>query len=188
MTNRWMLGLCDNTTRCTQVLCVAMPSLTQKFWCPVFLGVPTLALPRILLLGDVLPTDQETPAPSHSQWGCLQSIADSRAYHKIKLWGKPLEPRDLTETLERRRPSRRLRLARGSEPASVPFSRNALYYLSQEKRGSSTCLKSKLEELEGDEASSSKGRMRAQRRAPGNLSDLRGVIRRSCTNIKNEQI
>ena len=93
-----------------------------------------------------------------------QSITDSRAYHKIKLWGKPLEPRDLTETLERRRPSRRLRLARWSEPASVPFSRNALYYLSQEKRGSSTCLKSKLEELEGREASSSKGRMRAQRR------------------------
>ena len=117
-----------------------------------------------------------------------ESIADSRAYHKIKLWGKPLEPRDLTETLERRRSSRRLRLARGSAPASVPFSRNALYYLSQEKRGSSTCLKSKLEELEGAEASSSKGRMRAQRRAPGNLLGLRGVILRSCTNIKNEQI
>ena len=64
-----------------------------------------------------------------------KSITDSRAYHKIKLWGKPLEPRDLTETLERRRPSRRLRLARGSEPASVPFSRNALYYLSQEEKG-----------------------------------------------------
>ena len=93
-----------------------------------------------------------------------ESITDSRAYHKIKLWGKPLEPRDLTETLGQRRPSRRLRLARGSEPASVPFSRNALYYLSQEKRGSSTCLKSKLEELEDYEASSSKGRMRAQRR------------------------
>ena len=44
------------------------------------------------------------------------------------------------ETLEWRRPSRRLRLARWSEPASVTFSRNALYYLSQEKRGSATFM------------------------------------------------
>ena len=103
-------------------------------------------------------------------------------------YGVAPKHRDLTETLEWRRPSRRLRLARWSEPASVPFSRNALYYLSQEKRGSTTCLKSKLEELEGHEASSSKGRMRAQRRAPGNLLGLRGAILRSITNIKNEQI
>ena len=123
--------------------------------------------------------------------GTSASVSQSRTrghITKSNYGGKPLEPRDLTETLGQRRPSRRLRLARGSEPDSVPFSRNALYYLSQEKRGSSTCLKSKLEELEGDEASSSKGRMRAQRRAPDNLLGLRGAIRRSSTNIKNEQI
>ena len=120
----------------------------------------------------------------------IQSYSQSRTRGHITKsnYGVAPKHRDLTETLEWRRPSRRLRLARWSEPASVPFSRNALYYLSQEKRGSTTCLKSKLEELEGHEASSSKGRMRAQRRAPGNLLGLRGVILRSITNIKNEQI
>ena len=150
------------------------------------------AVPAAVLGGrDALPVHPHrlrNGLPCHGQQEGCGSQSRTRGHITKSNYGVAPKHRDLTETLEWRRPSRRLRLARWSEPASVPFSRNALYYLSQEKRGSATCLKSKLEELEGHEASSSKGRMRAQRRAPGNLLGLRGAIRRSCTNIKNEQI